>query len=61
MLHFYTAIVPPVVECPVWHTGLIVAQLDVLESVQKRAIRTIYSDADYKTFLVIAGRGVGRN
>jgi len=35
--------------------GLTVAQSDVIESVQKRAIRTIYSDADYETSLIVAG------
>jgi len=31
------------------------AQSDMLESVQKRAIHTIYSDANYETALIIAG------
>ena len=31
------------------------AQSDEIESVQKRAIRTIYSDADYETSLIVAG------
>ena len=54
--HFYTAIVRPVLEyaCPVWHSGLTVAQSDVIDSAQKRAIRTIYSDADYETCLIVA-------
>ena len=44
LLHFYTTAVRPVLEyaCPVWHSGLTVAQSDLLESVQKRAIRIVY-------------------
>ena len=57
LLHFYTTAVRPVLEyaCPVWHSGLTVAQSDMLDSVQKRAIRIVYSDADYQTSLIVAG------
>jgi len=57
LLHFYTIVVQPVLEyaCPVWHSGLTVSQSDPLESVQKRAIRTVYPDADYQTSLIVAG------
>jgi len=56
LLHFYTTVVRPVLEyaCPVWHSGLTVAQSDLLESMQKRAIRIVYSDADYQTSLIVA-------
>ena len=49
LLHFYTTVVRPVLEyaCPVWHSGLTVAQSNLLESVQKRAIRIVYPDADH--------------
>jgi len=57
LLHFYTTVVRPVLEyaCPVWHSGLTVAQSNLLESVQKRAIRIVYPDADYQTSLIVAG------
>ena len=45
LLHFYTTVVRPVLEyaCPVWHSGLTVAQSNLLEYVQKRAIRIVYT------------------
>ena len=57
LLHFYTTVVRPVLEyaCPVWHSGLTVTQSNLLESVQKRAIRIVYPDADYQTSLIVAG------
>jgi len=57
LLHFYTTVVRPVLEyaCPVWHSGLTVAQSNMLESVQKRAIRIVYPDANYQTSLIVAG------
>ena len=49
LLHFYTTAVRPVLEyaCPVWHSGLTIAQSNLLESVQKHVIRIVYPDADY--------------
>ena len=38
-----------------WNPGLTVAHSDLLESVQKRAIRIIYPDANYQTSLIVAG------
>ena len=40
LLHFYKAIVCPVLEyaCSVWHSGLTVAQSDEIESVQKLSL-----------------------
>ena len=60
IMYFYTSVVRPILEyaCPVWHTGLTAAQSDALESVQKRAMRIIYSDdnsGDYKTRIIISG------
>ena len=57
LLHFYTTVVRLVLEyaCPVWHSGLTVAQSNLLESVQKHTIRTVHPDADYQTSLIIAG------
>ena len=52
-----TTVVRPVLEyaCPVWHSGLTAAHSELLESVQKRAIRIIYPDANYQTSLIVAG------
>jgi len=49
LLHFYTTVVRPVLEyaCPVWHSGLTVAQSDLLEYMQKRAICIVYPNAAY--------------
>ena len=57
LLHFYTAIVRPVLEyaCPVWHSGLTAGQSNAIENIQKRAIRMIYSDSDYEIALIVAG------
>jgi len=60
LLHFYTTVVRPILEyaCPVWHSGLTNAQSDALESMQKRAMRIIYSEGtsfDYQFRLIIAG------
>jgi len=57
LLHFYTAIVRPVLEhaCPVWHSGLTARQSRAIENIQKRANRTIYGEGDYKIALIVAG------
>jgi len=49
-------VVRPVLEyaSPVWHSSLTVAQSESLESVQKRAIRIIFSHLDYSGSLFIA-------
>jgi len=39
----------------VWHSGLTVGQSEVLESMQKRAMRIIFPDLDYNGSLFIAG------
>jgi len=40
LLHFYTAIVRPVLEyaCPVWHSGLTAGQCNAIENIQKRGL-----------------------
>jgi hypothetical protein len=57
LLCFYTTVVRPVLEyaCPVWHSSLTVAQSEALESLQKRALRIIYSSDDYTFNLIMAG------
>ena len=44
LLHFYTAVIRPVLEyaAPVWHYAITQAQTQQLESVQKRAIHIIW-------------------
>ena len=41
--------VRPILEyaCPVWHAGLTSDECDLLEQIQKRAIRSIYPDSRY--------------
>jgi len=39
----------------VWHSGLTVGQSEMLESMQKRAMRIIFPDLDYNGSLFIAG------
>ena len=55
---FYTSVIRTVLEyaCPVWHSSLTTGQSDMLESLQKRALRIIYSDMDldYHTLLFLA-------
>ena len=53
---FYTSVIRTVLEyaCPVWHSSLTTGQSDMLESLQKRALRIIYSDMDYHTSLFLA-------
>ena len=45
LLHFYILVIRPVLEyaVPVWHHLLTKTQTDSTESVQKRALRIIYS------------------
>jgi len=53
---FYTSVIRTVLEyaCPVWHSSLTTGQSDMLELLQKRALRIIYSDIDYNTSLFLA-------
>ena len=54
---FYTTVVRLDFECAcsVWHSGLTVAQSDLFESVQKRAIYIIYPTSFYLTSLIVTG------
>ena len=49
LLRVYLSVIRPVVEyaCPVWHTNLPVYLSDTIETVQKRAFRTIYPGISY--------------
>ena len=49
MLHFYIAVICPVLEyaVPVWHTGLTADLSDQLEMVQKRALRIIFGGSSF--------------
>jgi len=52
---FYTSVIRTVLEYA-WHSSLTTGQSDMLESLQKRALRIIYSDMDldYHTLLFLA-------
>ena len=49
LLVYYKIMVRPIIEyaCPVWHAGLTSGKGDLLEQIQKRAIRIIYLDSRY--------------
>ena len=49
ILKIYTSMIRSVLEyaCPVWHTSLTKEQSDKLESIQKRALRTIFPEKSY--------------
>ena len=34
--------------CPVWHAGLAKSESDIIERIQKRALKIIYSDIPYE-------------
>ena len=57
LLCFYKTVVRPVLEyaCPVWHSSLTSGQTKALESLQKRAMRIIFSHGDYQAATIIAG------
>jgi hypothetical protein len=56
LLYFYITCIRPILEyaCIIWHHGLTAAQSDRLESLQKRALRIIYSftpDSSYHALM----------
>jgi hypothetical protein len=57
LLHYYKSVIRLVVEyaCPVWKSGLKVAQHDRLESLQRRALRVISNSNDYELHCVLYG------
>ena len=50
LLHYYKSIIRPVIEyaCPVWQSGLTIAQRGRLESIQRRALHIISGSLDYE-------------
>ena len=56
MISIYCTIIRPVVEyaCQLWHGGLTGGQSDLIESIQKRAMRIIMPEANYELALQIA-------
>ena len=57
ILRIYTTMIRSVLEyaCPVWHTSLTKTQSDRLESIQKRALRTLYPEQSYSQSLECLG------
>ena len=53
LLKIYVSVVRPVMEyaCPVWHTCLPKYLSDDLETIQKRALKSIYPGCDYNECL----------
>jgi len=49
ILMYYKSVVRPVLEyaCPAWHTGLTKQNSDMLEQIQRRAMRVIYPSSSY--------------
>ena len=49
LLAYYRTFIRPILEyaCPVWHAGLTKGESDILEKIQKRALKIIYSDIPY--------------
>ena len=46
LLAYYRTMIRPILEyaCPVWHAGLTKGESDIIEKIQKRALKIIYSD-----------------
>jgi len=55
ILYFYTCVIRPVLQyaCPAWHTSLTKEQTKQIEVIQKRALRIVFNDIDYKNFCQI--------
>ena len=50
LLAYYRTLIRPILEyaCPVWHARLTKGESDILEKIQKRALKIIYSDIPYE-------------
>ena len=57
LICFFASVIRPVLEyaCPVWHSNLTTGQSDLLESLQKRALKIIFNDNDYHMSLILSG------
>jgi hypothetical protein len=57
LLLYYRTIIRPVLEyaCPVWHPGLTKAQSDLIEALQRRALRMIFPALSYSEALTTTG------
>ena len=49
LLAYYRTLIRSLLQyaCPVWHAGLTKGESDILEKIQKRALKIIYSDIPY--------------
>lgn len=56
LLTYYQTMVRPILEyaCPVWHAGLTIGESELLEHIQKRALKTIYYGLSYEAALQIS-------
>ena len=54
LLIIYTSIVRPVLEyaCPLWSTGLPTYLSELIENIQKRLLKIIYGEGEYKELLL---------
>ena len=52
-LAYYRTLIHPILEyaCPVWHAGLTKGESDILEKIQKRVLKIIYSDIPYEAYI----------
>ena len=57
LVHFFKSVIIPQLEyaCPVWATSITEEQKTMIESIQKRAMKIIFSDMDYPSALQKSG------
>ena len=57
MVNVYTSLIRPIIEyaAQLWHPGLTSAQIDLLESIQQRALSIAYPTASYEEALQASG------
>ena len=55
LLQYYKSVIRPIIEyaCPVWQSGLTIEQRDRLESIQRRALKLIFSSLDYELYCAL--------
>jgi Domain of unknown function (DUF1891) len=55
LLQYYKSVIRPTIEyaCPVWQSGLTIEQRDLLESIQRRALKLISDSLDYELYCAL--------